>query len=796
MKYVLLLFSVFFIISCSSAGTDTNKKTCSDNSGCENGEVCFYGSCFKEGDRAMGVKTIQIVGDARLELIDGDVAPLRVQVVLSGTNEMKEAFSEDDLKKIVGPIEGETVNFKFSTQGLESQLSKTKIVTDEFGMGTINLSAINTGATAVNFNVSTFTNDCTPSQKCYKNFMVEINKRTKLLSVKSINPLSFYTNSHKTLIVKVTTNSTLPYPNQDIKFKIEGNAQGATLGDNEDGNAGNEITVKSDFAGIARIKLNSGETATNFSVSIESPGTASKNIAVTIKERTAGGCDTTEDCLTLGEAYECQSGVCVYVPIPCDMSNGDTDCPEKFECKNSICVEKPYVCGEDGTDLESCRCTTDLNCPATHQCVRGRCVEQNITCTDNIDCPNGLICREGTCQPNHTECKMDMNCFTYFGPDAENPEDRKCLTEDACVCREGLCVNPCPDTEYIELSGGSGQSCSNTLPCPDNEVCFTADGINKCIVKWDANYYFHLIDALPPTLQTALNGIGQVLGPISDILLGQNIDWGLPHWLSWLEETIVSAVRPLIDQYIPAWAQDLIIGLNDTIEILQEMKVKVKMAFIHNSDHHSSIKGIESWDGFFVQWHGQWTEVEPEGAAQGFQLNSSSFTGNIACQLKDGNPIYSLYIDEHAAEFYFGRFVTAFLDGVLIPAVTSGQAHNLGEAVELYVDCRSISQTVVDTVANLVGDWASGFVTVSTVEGLCHTGVNLLVDRVNDYINDLHVGDTQGGDSAFKFGGYATIELKGSTNEGKKLKDGKYTGTLDLGGERAFNADWDAEKAR
>ncbi len=782
MKYILLLFSVFFIISCSSAST--SKKTCSDNSGCENGDVCFYGSCFKEGDKAMGVKTIQIVGGARLELIDGDIAPLRIQVVLSGTNEMKEAFSEDDLKKIVGPIEGETVNFKFSTQGLESQLSKTEIVTDEFGMGTINLSAINSGNTGVNFNVSTFTNNCSPNQKCYKNFMVEINKRSKLLSVKSNNPLSVYTNSHKTLMVQVTTNSTLPYPDQDVKFKIEGNAQGTTLENN--GNTGNEITVKSDFAGIARVKLNAGETPTNFNVSIESSGTASKNIAVTIKERTAGGCDTTEDCLTLGEAYECQLGVCVYVPIPCDMSNGDADCPEKFECKNSICVEKPYVCGEDGTDLDSCRCTTDLNCPATHQCVRGRCVEQNIACTDNIDCPNGLICREGTCQPNHTECKMDINCHQFF--------EEKCPEEGSCICREGLCVNPCPDTEYIELSGGSGQSCSNDSQCSDNEVCFTANNVNKCIVKWDANYYFHLIDALPPSLQTILNGMGQVLGPISDILLGQNIDWGLPHWLSWLEETIVSAVRPLIDQYIPAWAQDLVIGLNDTIEILQEMKVKVKMAFIHDSDRHSSIKGIESWDGFFVQWHGQWTEVEPQGQEEGFQLNSSSFTGSIACEIKDGNPVYSIYIDEHAAEFYFGRFVTAFLDGVLIPAVTHGQANSLGEAVELYVDCRSISQTVVDTVANLVGDWASGFITVDTVEGLCHTGVNLLVDKVNDYINQLHVGDAAGGSDAFKFGGYATIEARNT--EGKKLKDGKYTGTLNLGGERAFNADWDAEKSR
>jgi hypothetical protein len=775
------LLSILFVFACSSS-PEGNKSSCSDNSGCETSEVCFYGSCFKEGDKAMGVKTIQIVGGARLELVDGDVAPLRVQVILSGTDEMKEAFSEDDLKKIVGPIEGETVNFKFNIDGLESELSKAEIVTDEFGMGVVDLSAINTSSSAINFNVSAATNNCELNGKCSKSFLVEISKRDKSLFVISSNPLEFYANSHRTLIAKLTTNGGLPYSNQDVTFSLSGNAGGSTLKDASD-HTGNTLTVKTDFAGTARVTLDSGESAAVFGVDVTSSGTQAISISVTVRERVAGGCDVNEDCLALGDAYQCEQGVCVYVPIPCDS---DADCPaDTFECKDSICVEKPYVCGEDGTDLESCRCSTDLNCPETYQCVRGRCVEQNIDCVENIDCPNGLVCRDLTCQPNHTECKMDINCHDF------KPE--MCPDEDSCVCREGLCVNPCPDTEYIELSGGSGSSCSSDSQCQDNEVCFKAHGVNKCIVKWDANYYFHLIDALPPTLQSILNGMGSVLGPISDILLGENIDWGLPGWLSWLEETIVAAVRPLIDQYIPAWAQDLMIGLNDTIEILQEMKVKVRMSFVHDPIQHSSIKGFEVWESFFVQWHGSWTEVEPTDG-EGFQLNSSAFTGSIACQLDDGNPIYSVYIDEHSAEFYFGRFVTAFLDGVLIPAVTSDQAHSLGEAVELYVDCRSIAEAVVDTVGNIVGDWASSFITVSTVEGLCHTGVNLLVDKVNDYINQLHFGDAQGGSDAFKFGGFATIEAQNT--EGKKLKEGKYTGTLNLGGERAFTADWDAEKAR
>jgi len=788
MKFLVFLFSVFILLSCSSAQSEKNKNksVCSDNSDCKSEEVCFYGSCFKKGDRAMGVKTVQIIGGARLNLVDGDIAPLRVQVVLSGTQEMKDAFSEEDLKKIVGPIEGETVNFSFNIDGLESTLSRKQVVTDSVGMATVDLSAVNTANQKINFNISVSTSECSPNQPCYKNYMVEVDRRSKTLQLLN-DSVIFYTNSHRTLVAKVTTNGGLPYPDQDVTFKISGLSNGTVLKDQND-NTGNELTVKSDFAGIVRMNLESSELPSNFTVEVSSSSTMSKTVRVEVKERQGNGCLSNDDCIALGEAYECQQGVCVYVPIPCDIANGDADCPEKFECKEGICVEKPYVCGdEENPDIDSCRCVTDINCPQDRVCVRGRCVEQNISCTENLDCPNGLICRDGTCQPNYTECKMDINCHTLHAD--------KCPTEDSCVCREGLCVNPCPDTEYIELSGGSGVACSDDSQCEENEVCFTEHNINKCIVKWRANYYFHLMDALPSSLQTILNGLGRVLGPISDILLGEDIDWGLPGWLSWLEETIVETVRPLIDQYIPAWAQDLIIGLNDTIEILQEMKVKVAMSFVHDPEHHSSVKGFDRWDAFYVQWHGQWTEVEPEGEEQGFQLSSAPFTGSIACQLDDDNqPVYTLYIDEHSAEFYFGRFVTAFLNGVLVPAVTHDQAHSLGEAVELYVDCRSISESIVDAVANLVGDLADGFITVETVEGLCHSGVNLLVDKVNDYINQLHFGDAQGGSDAFKFAGFATIEARNT--EAKKLKDGKYTGSLNLGGEREFSADWDAQKAR
>jgi len=217
------------------------------------------------------------------------------------------------------------------------------------------------------------------------------------------------------------------------------------------------------------------------------------------------------------------------------------------------------------------------------------------------------------------------------------------------------------------------------------------------------------------------------------------------------------------------------------------------MSFVHDPLVHSKVKGIEIWESFYIPWQGSWTEVKSEFGDE-FQVNSSEFTGSIACQLRNGEANYSLYIDEHNAEFYFGKFVSSFLNGVLVPATTNNQYYDLSEAVRGYINCEKIAESVVNTIANLVGDWASGFITVSTFEGICETNVNVLVSKIDDYINELHVNDTAGGSDVFKFAGIVEIETRNT--EAIKLKNGSFTGSLNLGEKRFFTGTWDAKKVK
>ncbi len=763
---ILLPFFFLFILACDST---TGGDSCTVDTDCGDG-VCFYNGCYDKDDKILGVKTIHLVGDPNIALVSGETITLKAQVILAPTKEMTDKFKgkEDELRKILGPIASQDVNFSITVVGETLSTVVPTGITDEFGM-------VDSIFTAQNNNTEQTLNVVVSSEGCQsKTFKVSVSPRKKVLTLITDENLPMYISSKRMLIAQVTTNGGVPYENQEVTFKIEGNTSGSDA-------SIEPITVSTNFTGLAKVELNAGDKATSYSVVVSSTATASKTISVSVIERD-GGCMGNDDCTYLGEAYQCEDGVCVYVPIPCTE---DADCPDNYECNDDgKCIEKPFICEE--SELDTCRCIRDTNCPNNLSCIRNRCVEDNTPCQTHLDCPNGLICRDNVCTPRGRECKIDENCHSLHAD--------KCPEEDSCLCQDGFCVNPCPDTNYIELSGGSGDICSNDSQCADNEVCFTAHDVNRCIVKWDANYDFHLIEALPPTLGSILSGIGRLLGPVSDIITGDDIDWGLPGWLSWAEEYLADMVRPLLDQYVPAWLQDLIVGLDNSIDILQEMRVKAIMSFVHSEEFHADVKGFEFWDKFYVQWHNEWTEVTPNSEEDGddFQVNSAPFTGNVACQMdENGNPKYILYIDRHPAEFYFGRFVKAFIDNLLIPATTNDRAHSIDEVLDLYIDCVSISDSILEAARNYLGEFAS-YLPPQIIVSACEMGKDAISRKIYQKIAELKFGG-EGSDS-FTFEGSATIKTRNV--EGIKLKDGTYTGVLDVGGARNFTADWEAQKDR
>ncbi len=188
----------------------------------------------------------------------------------------------------------------------------------------------------------------------------------------------------------------------------------------------------------------------------------------------AGPCDDEDPCTT---GDQCEDGVCLGKPVPCDDGNActldscdsqsgsclHTPAPNGTACGETACAEGG-VC-EDG----ACQGSASVACPppgpcATASCVPGQgCVtvpaQEGASCDDGDPCTQPGTCVGGVCQTLPIPCADDNPC-----------------TADSCDPTSGVCVHApladglaCAPDDLCALAGKCvGGLCATTEPveCP------------------------------------------------------------------------------------------------------------------------------------------------------------------------------------------------------------------------------------------------------------------------------------------------------------------------------------------
>lgn len=455
----LLFITLFWGCSGSSEGGPGAEGDCScsgdqlicSSIDCGDDKTCYNNTCYDDTDQTLGKRKLFAITKTTPTIVSGDQLLLKVQALRTGF--------EDTPKEIVGPIRNSPVTFKVlkavnSTASLTDSVSGTTgeeitINTDSnagIASATFNATIVDP-AQKSNIRVLAILNECSAAEAsgCMKTFQIEIDKRSKLLSIIGSATPSVYSGGQINLIVQVTSNNSIPYEGQEVTFTVKNGK--STLSSLEDSTKKTATTVHSEKGtGLTSVTFHAevlGEDGTgSVIVEVSSPPAGVTSYTLTIRPSPGNFCDENDpdSCKSLGVNYTCQNRLCVYSAY----CNSPDDCPGNFECTDHRCIALGYICNPI---LEpDCACQDQNNCPDGYICESGKCEELIIDCYDDTECVSyGLVCDTelGLCVPHGTECKVAANC--------KSAQPEMCPNETDCFCNNGNCIAFCPNSSDVEI---------------------------------------------------------------------------------------------------------------------------------------------------------------------------------------------------------------------------------------------------------------------------------------------------------------------------------------------------------
>jgi hypothetical protein len=319
-------------------------------------------------------------------------------------------------------------------------------------------------------------------------------------------------------------------------------------------------------------------------------------------------------------------------PVPCDVTAA---CAMPDVCIGGFC-QPPLGSGSfcDGVDV---LCSE----PGT-SCIAGYCQRTPGACAQNQDCPSGYLCQAGTCVPSGGGC--GAGC-----PGGQ-------------VCVAGQCV------------GGDQCRMQN------------APGLNGA---WTFDSRLHLREALASPIRFLLDATE--LG--RSLITGNLTALGVPSWASAI---VAPLIQGIINQYVPAWAQDVIVGLGDVSDILDDLRVKETVTLA--GDCPTAYRGSSHWDRVEFEFRGMLVSRRPEDVPQIGAVRPEDFGAKVQCGV--------LFLDKHRVRNVLSGLLRWVLDEVTAAVTCTGGGpcyQSPEDAVRRLADCSAIGNAVAGSVFGLGG---------------------------------------------------------------------------------------------
>jgi hypothetical protein len=327
------------------------------------------------------------------------------------------------------------------------------------------------------------------------------------------------------------------------------------------------------------------------------------------------------------------------------------------------------------------------------------------TCEVTGDCEAPLVCLDGVCVGPQDP---DVSCDPIEGIGCEG-EDEQCVA--------GVCVTPpdeCETTDQCPV----GYLCADgqCKPDRDGEACEDPGPGPELTGTWSATSNLYLRDGLPGLA----DGLLELSETFRDFIQG-DADFGLPPLIQIVVNSFVASV---IDQYVPEWAQDLVLAMAGISDVLDTMQVDSTIV-LEGQPCDAHYRGSSVWDRITFEYDGQVITAVPGDIPEIGAIEPEDFGARYSCG--------DLYIDRHRVHNTLSGLVRWLLNTVV--EISTGHP-TPEEAIGAAIDCQAIAESLNDAYQQACD--CNGDITVA-VEAACTGFESQLITDLQALVDDAAV---------------------------------------------------------
>ncbi len=192
-------------------------------------------------------------------------------------------------------------------------------------------------------------------------------------------------------------------------------------------------------------------------------------------------------------------------------------------------------------------------------------------------------------------------------------------------------------------------------------------------------------------------------------------------------DAVVAVLEKLIADNAPPWLKQFLTIGGEFVDAITTVELMSNLTLSKQQNNYQ-VEGCHFWTGIALNFNGQryaYSITDLQNAQVPVNLLGGCYNARV--QNND-----QLSIDPHAVNLNYGRLVLFVLNEVVLANITGGQAHSIQEAVHLWIDCKKVSEGILNEIAGWFGSNDP-----KIIEDACNGAIDLAAPMLENFLEAM-----------------------------------------------------------